>query len=41
VINLVSYYKSDEMGRTKEFEYHVGAVIAGVALEGDVVKIAE
>jgi uncharacterized protein YbjQ (UPF0145 family) len=41
VVNIVSYYKRIEMSSTTEFECHAGAVIAGVALKGDFVKIAE
>ena|ERR1043166_7757352 len=41
VVNLVSYYQKNEMASTTEFECHAGAVIAGVALKGDVVKIAD
>ncbi|KLT72367.1 excinuclease ABC subunit A [Neisseria arctica] len=35
VVNLVSYYKRNTFSSTKEYECHVGAVIAGVALKGD------
>lgn len=41
VINIVSYYKKDVMSSATDFECHAGAVIAGVALKGDFVKIAE
>jgi uncharacterized protein YbjQ (UPF0145 family) len=41
VVNIVSYYKKDVMSSATEFECHAGAVIAGVALKGDFVKIAE
>jgi uncharacterized protein YbjQ (UPF0145 family) len=41
VINIVSYYKKDVMSSATEFECHAGALIAGVALKGDFVKIAE
>jgi uncharacterized protein YbjQ (UPF0145 family) len=41
VINVVSYYKKNVMSSTTEFECHAGALIAGVALKGDFVKIAE
>jgi uncharacterized protein YbjQ (UPF0145 family) len=41
VVNIVSYYQKIEMSSTTEFECHAGAVIAGVALKGDFVKIAE
>jgi uncharacterized protein YbjQ (UPF0145 family) len=39
VINIVSYYKKDTMSSTTEFECHAGALIAGVALKGEFVKI--
>lgn len=41
VINIVSNYKNNEHSNATEFECHVGAVMAGVALKGDFVKIAE
>ena len=41
VVNIVSYYKKVEMSSTTDFECHAGAVIAGVALKGDFVKIEE
>jgi len=41
VINIVSYYKKEVMSSATEFECHAGAVIAGVALRGEFVKIAE
>ena len=41
VINIVSYYQKEVMSSATEFECHAGAVIAGVALKGDFVKIAE
>ena len=41
VVNIVSYYQKVEMSSTTDFECHAGAVIAGVALKGDFVKIAE
>ncbi len=41
VINIVSYYKKDVMSSATEFECHAGAVIAGVALRGEFVKIAD
>ena len=41
VVNIVSYYKKDVMSSATEFECHAGAVIAGVALKGDFVKVAE
>lgn len=41
VVNIVSYYRKVEMSSTTDFECHAGALIAGVALKGDFVKIAE
>lgn len=41
VVNIVSYYQKNVMSSTTEFECHAGAVIAGVALRGDFVKIAD
>lgn len=41
VINIVSFYKKEIMSSATEFECHAGAVIAGVALRGEFVKIAE
>jgi len=41
VVNIVSYYKKEVMSSPTEFECHAGAVIAGVALRGEFVKIAE
>ncbi|HSE86495.1 MAG TPA: excinuclease ATPase subunit [Candidatus Binatia bacterium] len=41
VVNIVSYYQRVEMSSVTEFECHAGAVIAGVALKGDFVKMAD
>jgi uncharacterized protein YbjQ (UPF0145 family) len=41
VVNIVSYYQKVTMSSPTEFECHAGAVIAGVALKGDFVKIAD
>ncbi|HEX2930213.1 MAG TPA: excinuclease ATPase subunit, partial [Candidatus Binatia bacterium] len=41
VVNIVSYYQKVIMSSPTEFECHAGAVIAGVALKGDFVKIAD
>ena len=41
VINVVSYYNKKVMSSATEFECHAGAIIAGVALKGDFVKIAD
>lgn len=40
VVNIVSYYKKEKNSSNTEFECHAGAIIAGVALNGDVVKLA-
>lgn len=41
VVNIVSNYKNVEFSSETEFECHAGAVMAGVALKGDFVKVAE
>jgi len=41
VVNVVSYYKKDEFSSPTEFECHAGGLMAGVALKGDFVKIAD
>lgn len=41
VVNLVSYYKKNELADSEKFECHAGAVMAGVALKGDIVKIGD
>jgi uncharacterized protein YbjQ (UPF0145 family) len=41
VVNIVSYYKKDVFSSSAEFECHAGAIMAGVALKGDFVKIAD
>jgi uncharacterized protein YbjQ (UPF0145 family) len=41
VVNIVSYYKRIPMSSETEYECHAGALMAGVALKGDFVKIAE
>ena len=41
VITIVSYYNKEVMSSATEFECHAGAIIAGVALKGDFVKIAD
>jgi uncharacterized protein YbjQ (UPF0145 family) len=40
VVNIVSYYKKDEVSSPNEFECHDGAFVTGVALKGEFVKIA-
>ncbi len=41
VINIKSYYKKNEVVSNSEYECHAGAVVAGVALRGTVVKLAK
>ena len=41
VVNIVSYYRKEVMSSLTEFECHAGAMIAGVALRGEFVKIVE
>ncbi|MHA3115892.1 excinuclease [Acinetobacter sp. ANC 4635] len=38
VINIVSYYKSNETRSTTTYECHKGTAMAGVALKGDLAK---
>jgi uncharacterized protein YbjQ (UPF0145 family) len=40
VVNIVSNFKDIEMASQTEFECADGAIMAGVALKGDFVKIA-
>ncbi|ANN66584.1 excinuclease [Bordetella bronchialis] len=39
VINIVSYYKKNETRDPAKYECHAGAVIAGVALKGDLATV--
>ena len=39
VTNIVSYYKKNTFSSDAEYECHAGAVVAGVALKGTVVKL--
>lgn len=39
VVNIVSYYKKNEVSSPTEFECHAGGIMAGVALKGEFVKI--
>jgi uncharacterized protein YbjQ (UPF0145 family) len=39
VINIVSYYKKVERKDPQQYECHAGAVIAGVALRGDLAVV--
>ena len=41
VVNIVSYYQKNVVSSATEFECHAGAVIAGVALNGDFVKVEQ
>jgi hypothetical protein len=41
VINIVSNYKNVEVSSETDFECHAGALMAGVALKGEFVKIAD
>jgi uncharacterized protein YbjQ (UPF0145 family) len=41
VVNMVSYYKKSELADSQQFECHAGALMAGVALKGDIVKIGD
>ena len=41
VVNIVSNYGNAELASATEFECHVGAIMAGVALKGDFVRIAK
>jgi hypothetical protein len=40
VTNIQSYYKKHEVSSETQFECHKGFIMAGVALRGDVVRIA-
>ena len=40
VINIASYYEKNKVNSNKEYECHAGAIMAGVALTGEVVKLA-
>jgi len=39
VTNIVSFYKRNEYKSKTDYECHAGAVIAGVALKGDLTKV--
>jgi hypothetical protein len=41
VVNIKSYYKKNEVVSDSEYECHAGAFVAGVALKGTVVKLAQ
>ncbi|MDF3888441.1 excinuclease ATPase subunit [Cupriavidus basilensis] len=40
VVDIVSYYKKNEVANATEYECHAGAVVAGVALKGTYAKVA-
>jgi hypothetical protein len=39
VTNIVSYYRKNEYSSKTDYECHAGAMIAGVALRGDLAKV--
>lgn len=41
VVNITSFYDRQEMASRNEYECHAGAIMAGVALKGDIVKFAD
>ncbi len=41
VIHIVSYYRKHEVSSDTEYECHKGFLMAGVALRGDVVRLAD
>lgn len=41
VVNIVSNYNNQENASRTEFECHDGAIMSGVALKGDMVRIAD
>ncbi|MBV1788296.1 excinuclease ATPase subunit [Marinobacterium sp. D7] len=41
VINIASYYKKNKVSSNTQYECHAGAIMAGVALTGEVVKLAK
>ena len=41
VVNIVSNYNNVESASPTEFECHAGSIMAGVALKGDFVRIAD
>ena len=41
IINIVSYYKKNIYKSSSQFECHAGSIMAGVALRGEVVRVAE
>ena len=41
IINIVSYYKKNIYKSNSQIECHAGSIMAGVALRGEVVRVAE
>jgi len=41
VINIASYYKKNKVSSRDQYECHAGAIMAGVALTGEVVTLAK
>lgn len=41
VVNVVSYYNKNQLKHPEGFECHAGAIVAGVTMKGDVVRIAD
>ena len=41
VINIRSYFRSNEVKSDTQYECHVGFLMSGVALKGEVVKLAD
>jgi uncharacterized protein YbjQ (UPF0145 family) len=41
VINIASYYKKNKISSNTRYECHSGAIMAGVALTGEMVKLAK
>ncbi|WP_029049618.1 hypothetical protein [Cupriavidus sp. amp6] len=41
VIDIVSYYKKNEVSSPTDYECHAGAVVVGVALKGTYAKVAQ
>lgn len=39
VVNIASYYRKNEYRDSQNYECHAGALIAGVALKGDLAKV--
>jgi uncharacterized protein YbjQ (UPF0145 family) len=40
VVDIVSYYKKNEVASATDYECHAGAVVVGVALKGTYAKVA-